>query len=449
MGAVFACAVLFGSLLTVLSGAPSRYPAFGALLGDAFTDLVGVLVIVSAFLVVASAWTYLDERELPQGEFMAAILVAAAGMILISRSSHLMVIFIALEVFSIALYMLIGYDRTSVASAEAGVKYFILGAFASAIFLFGAVMLYGVTGTMFLTAEQMPFHTRVGQIGIVLCIAGLGFKISAAPFHLWTPDVYQGAPAPVTAFLSSASKIAGFAALLRIVYPAFSSYIEGWHTVWPILAALTMVVGNVVALVQDDVKRILAYSSIAHVGFMLMALAGGQIVGVVGAEGLLFYLVTYAAAAIGAFCIVAVIPGDERGNVELNDIRGVASSHPWIAGLFSVVLLSLAGVPPLAGFFGKLYAFRAAIDGEMYGLAVFAAINSAMAMYYYLRIIVRMYMDNRAQPATFVVSPVAYPALAVTTLIVVLLGLFPDAILVLVRAAAEAILPTLRIAGTF
>ncbi|HNZ38065.1 MAG TPA: proton-conducting transporter membrane subunit, partial [Candidatus Latescibacteria bacterium] len=203
-GALLASVVLFAALLAVQQGEPSKFPAFGALVSDAFTDMVAVSVLLFGFVAVISAWSYLEERGLASGEFMAAMLATSAGMILISRSSHLMVIFVALEILSIGLYMLIGYDRTDVLSAEAGLKYFILGAFASALFLFGAVLLYGVTGTMQLTLEQLPFHTRAGQVGIALCIAGLGFKISAAPFHLWTPDVYQGAPTPVTAFLSSA-----------------------------------------------------------------------------------------------------------------------------------------------------------------------------------------------------------------------------------------------------
>ncbi|HOF61674.1 MAG TPA: NADH-quinone oxidoreductase subunit N [Candidatus Latescibacteria bacterium] len=439
-GALLASVVLFAALLAVQQGEPSKFPAFGALVSDAFTDMVAVSVLLFGFVAVISAWSYLEERGLASGEFMAAMLATSAGMILISRSSHLMVIFVALEILSIGLYMLIGYDRTDVLSAEAGLKYFILGAFASALFLFGAVLLYGVTGTMQLTLEQLPFHTRAGQVGIALCIAGLGFKISAAPFHLWTPDVYQGAPTPVTAFLSSASKIAAFAALLRVVLPSFSPFAEGWHAVWIALAALTMFVGNVAALVQENVKRILAYSSIAHVGFMLMALAGGATVGPVGIEGLLFYLLTYAVSAAGAFAAVAVIPGSP----DIDTIRGLAKSHPSIAALFALFLLSLAGVPPLVGFLGKLYAFRSAVDAGMYKLAAFAALNTAMGMYYYLRIIVRMYMEQRAEPAAFVVPQVAYPVLVLAALAVVLLGLFPDPVLVLVRQSAEAVVPLAR-----
>jgi len=441
LGAVYTAIVIFAALLALQQGVNVSYPAFGVLLNDGFSVFVGFLVLISAFLVAMLAWGYLEERGLAIGEFMTGLLIASAGMILMARSSNLIVIFVALEILSIALYMLIAYNRSSGDSAEAGMKYFLLGAYASALFLFGAVLVYGQTGTMTLTATQMVFQTRMGSVGIVLLIVGMGFKISAVPFHLWTPDVYQGAPAPVTAFLSSASKVAGFAALMRIVYPGMAAYVAGWHQVWPLLAALTMIVGNVVALVQEDVKRILAYSSIAHVGFMLMALAGGSEVGLVGAEGVLFYLLTYVLATVGSFGVVAAMPGDEQGRVDLHYVRGLGKSHPWLAGLFALFLLSLAGVPPLIGFAGKLYAFRAALDARMYYLAAFAALNAAMAVYYYLRIIIRMYMEPRAEPLRFAVPQMIYSSLVVAAIGVVLLGLFPGSALDMVRYGAHAILP--------
>jgi NADH-quinone oxidoreductase subunit N len=284
--------------------------------------------------------------------------------------------------------------------------------------------------------------TKMATVGLALIVAGMAFKISIVPFHLWTPDVYQGAPAPTTAFLSSASKVAAFAALMRIVYPGMYGHLPEWQTVWPILAAITLVIGNVIALVQEDVKRILAYSSIAHVGFMLMALGGGSTIGLVGAEGVLFYLLTYTLAAVGSFGVVAALPGDERGRVDLHYVRGLSKSHPWLAALFAVFLLSLAGVPPLIGFGGKLYAFRAGVDAKMYWLAVFAALNAAMAVYYYLRIIVRMYMESRAEPHRFAVPQMIYASLVVAAIGVVLLGLFPGSVLDMVRHGAEAIIPT-------
>jgi len=441
LGPVLTAIIIFAALLTLQQSTGAERLAFGALISDGFSILIGFLVLFSAFLVAMFAWGYLEVRGLSVGEFMTGLLIASAGMILIARSTNLMVIFVALEVLSIALYLLIAYHRTSGDSGEAGMK-FLLGAYASAIFLFGAALIYGQYGTMTITVkEQGIIHTRMGLIGIVFIIVGMGFKISIVPFHLWTPDVYQGAPAPVTAFLSSASKVAAFGALMRIVYPAMYGHLPEWQQIWPFLAAITMIVGNVIALVQEDVKRILAYSSIAHVGFILMALGGGSGMDVVGAEGVLFYLLTYVLATVGSFGVVAAMPGDERGRVDLHYIRGLSRSHPWLAALFALFVLSLVGVPPLIGFTGKLYAFRAVIDAKMYWLAGFAALNAAMAVYYYLRIVVRMYMESRAEPYRFAVPQMIYASLVVAAIGVVVLGLFPGSALEMVRSGAQAIIP--------
>lgn len=442
LGAVLAAIVIFAALLALQQGTGTDRMAFGALVNDSFSVFIAFLVLISAFLSAMLSWGYLESRGLSVGEFMTGLLIASAGMILMARSSNLMVIFVALEVVSISLYLLIAYHRTSGDSSEAGMKYFLLGAYASAIFLFGAALIYGQYGTMTITARQMAaVQTRMGLIGVGLLIVGMGFKISIVPFHLWTPDVYQGAPAPVTAFLSSASKVAAFGALMRIVYPALQGNLPAWQHIWPFLAAITMIVGNLIALVQEDVKRILAYSSIAHVGFILMALGGGTGMDVIGAEGVLFYLLTYVLATIGSFGVIAALPGDERGRVDLHYIRGLSRSHPWLAALMALFVLSLAGAPPLVGFTGKLYAFRAVIDAKMYWLAAFAALNAAMAVYYYLRIVVRMYMESRAEPHRFVVPQMIYSSLIVAAIGVVLLGLFPGPAQDMVRSSAAAIVP--------
>jgi len=444
IGAVATAIVTFIALIILQQANPALPPAFGVLRSDAFSNFIGFVVLFSAFLVALLSWGYLDARRLAVGEYMAGLLIASAGMILIGRSSNLMVIFIALEILSIALYMLIAYQRTEGDSAEAGLKYFILGAFASAIYVFGMTLVYGATGSMVLTADSALLHSPLGMAGLALLIVGMGFKVSIVPFHLWTPDVYQGAPAPVTAFLSSASKAAGLAALLRIVYPGLAGLDATWVRMWPLLAMLTMAVGNVIALVQEDVKRILAYSSVVHVGFILMALSGTARV---GAEGVLFYLFTYAVASVGAFGVVAAMPGDEHGRVDLHYVRGLSRSHPALAALMTLFLLSLAGVPPLLGFMGKIYAFRAALAARLYLLAVFGALMAAMALYYYLRIIVRMYMEPRAEPLTFRVSQTFYPPLAVVAIIVVLLGLFPSGAFDLAVSSARAIVPLVTTTG--
>ena len=414
-GVLVTSMVLFGGLIALEQTDPTAAPAFGVLMSDGLTFLVGLLVIVSAFLVAMLSWGYLERNSLPVGEFMAGLLTASGGMVLISRSGNLMVIFVALEILSIALYMMTAYARTTGDGVEAGLKYFILGAFASAIFIFGAALIYGATGSMTLSALSVRDGALLHPLyagGLVLLIAGLGFKISAVPFHMWTPDVYQGAPTPVTAFLASASKVAGVAALLRVVYPAFGADWQTWGIIWSVLAVLTMTVGNVIALVQDDVKRVLAYSSIAHVGFILMALLGSSQnsqMDVSGAEAALFYLLTYVLAAIGSFGVLSAMPGDENGRVDFNGLRGLGASHPWLAGLMALFVLSLAGVPPLIGFSGKLFAFRAVLGSGAYVVAVAAALNSALAFYYYLRIVVSMYMESRSEPLSFAVPQMVYP----------------------------------------
>jgi NADH-quinone oxidoreductase subunit N len=454
MGALVGSIIVFSALLAMEEAGVSGKPVFGGTLhNDAFTHFVAFLVLLSAFLVAMISWGYTESRDLPVGEYMAGLLVATGGMLLISRSANLIVIFVALEILSIALYMMIAYRRTVGDSVEAGLKYFILGAYASAFFIFGATLIYGATGSIVVSSFSGVLKSPLGIAGLVFVVTGLGFKISAVPFHMWTPDVYQGAPPPVTAFLASASKVAGFAALMRIVYPAFgypmlvdSVALEQWRTLWPILAILTMTVGNIIALVQEDLRRVLAYSSIAHVGFVLMAMAGGsgRDFGVPGAESALFYLLSYALASIGAFGVLAALPEDADGRIDLNLVRGLAASNPGLAGLFTLFLLSLAGVPPLVGFAGKFLAFRSVLQGEMYALAIMAALNSALAFYYYLRIIVRMYMENRAEPVDIQVPQVVYPALSVTALGVFLFGILPSSAILMARLAARALM---KVAG--
>ena len=440
-----ATAVIMVALFALWRSDKLLPPAFGVLFNDAFSVFVGLVILLSALLVVMLSWGYMEERRLPPAEYLVGLLICTAGMLLMTRSSNLIMIFVALEVLSLSLYLMIGYDRANTDGAESAMKYFILGSFASAIFMFGAVLVYGQTGSMTVVPMSNLLQGRIGVIGLVLLVTGMGFKISMAPFHLWTPDVYQGAPPPVAAFLASASKVAAVATLLRIVYPAFALSGEMWLSVWPWLAGLTMFLGNIVALSQEDVKRILAYSSIAHVGYVLMALAVG---GDVGIHAVLFYVLTYSIATVGAFGVVAAMPGDERRRVDLYYVRGLSRSHPVLAALFALFLLSLAGVPPLVGFAGKFVAFRAALVAGMHPLAIFAALNAAAAVYYYLRIIIRMYMEPRAEPLTFRVPQVIYASLVVAAVGVILVGIFPGGVLDMIQMSARAfIMTSFAIAG--
>ena len=405
----------------------------------------GMLICAIALVTVLVAEGYLAARDLSIGEFQAMLLFSTFGMLMMVSSNHLIVIFASLETLSLALYVLIGFRKTHSDSAEAAVKYFLLGGFASAFFLYGVALVYGKTGSVLLGSELAFTVSPMVRVGVALLIVGIAFKISAVPFHLWTPDVYQGAPTPTTGFLAAASKTAAVVVLLRIVYPAVATDGALWGDLWPWMAAITMIVGNLIALVQHDVKRVLAYSSIAHVGFILMALAGGTSV-TVGGHSALFYLVAYVLGTIGAFAAISAIAGDEEDRVDLDQIRGLARSHPLLAGLLALFLLSLSGLPPLVGFAGKLFAFKSAITGGLYYLAIFAALNSAMAVYYYLRIIIRMYMEGRAKPLTFKMTPVAYLPLLLVAAAVIYVGIAPGAFLAAAEMSVRALAPMASLA---
>src|SRR5215469_864071 len=391
------------------------------------------------FLVILASDSYLERENLDASEFYALILFATAGMGVLASAQELLTAFIGLEMSSISSYILAGYRRDAVKSSESAVKYFLLGSFATAFFLYGIALVYGVTGSTNL-AKMANADTsgNLIKLGLALILIGLGFKVAAAPFQLWTPDVYEGAPTPVTALFSAGPKAATFALLLRIfaTVPAATHF---WFWAFWILAALTMFVGNLGALVQTNVKRMLAYSSIAHAGYILVAfaavtfLAGNPETGASAAyAAVLFYLVSYALVKLGAFTVVSQLGGAGEKHLSLDDYAGLGRRQPVVAAALSLFLLSLLGLPVTAGFFGKFYVFKAAVNSHLIWLAVLMAINSVIGAYYYVRLIVVMYMR---EPATQTVpSPVGFPVtvnvvLAVTALGTVYFGLFPNQVL--------------------
>jgi NADH-quinone oxidoreductase subunit N len=372
---------------------------------DGFSVFLGTVVLAATLLTLLLSSEYLDRRGIAsRPEFIALLLFSAAGMLVMTTANDLIVVFVALEALSIPLYVLAAYDRNRRRSLEAGMKYFVLGAFSSAIFLYGIALVYGATGTTSLSgiakflAEVTIVDNGTLLAGIMLLLVGLGFKVAAVPFHMWTPDVYEGSPTPITAFMSSATKAAGFAALLRILFTAFSSVRTDWRPAIWALAILTVLLGSFVALVQTDIKRMLAYSSISHAGYVLIGLEAGTRRGLRAA---LFYLLVYTFMTIGSFAIVAVIGRrDDRHN--LREYRGLGSRQPLLAALMAFFLLAQAGVPPTGGFIAKLGVFAAVADNPSFGdqswlsysLLVVGVIASVISAYFYLRVIITMYSSD-------------------------------------------------------
>src|SRR6266403_3631551 len=431
---------LGGTVFSIVS-AWNYGPGFsGLILSDAFSLFFHLLLGTIAFLVVLAAESYLETENLDSPEFLALVLFATAGMGVLASAQELLTAFIGLEMSSISSYILAGYRRDALKSSESALKYFLLGSFATAFFLFGIALVYGATGTTRL--DMMIDADAAGtllKLGLSMILIGLGFKVAAAPFQIWTPDVYEGAPTPVTALFSAGPKAAAFALLLRIfaTVPAATHF---WFWAFWALAALTMFAGNLGALVQTNVKRLLAYSSIAHAGYILVAFAavtsmarGGSAEATPAYAAVLFYLLSYALMKLGAFTIVSQLGGTGEKHLSLDDYAGLSQRQPFVAAALSVYLLSLLGLPVTAGFFGKFYIFKAAVNSHLLWLAVLMAINSIIGSYYYLRVIVVMYMrESSAEAAS--AAPVGFPltvsfVLAFTVAGTLYFGLFPNQVL--------------------
>jgi NADH-quinone oxidoreductase subunit N len=373
---------------------------------DGFAVFVNALLLVSGLLGIALAYGYVKRMGLERGEYYTLLLFSVTGMMLMAQAADLIVVFLALELLSIPLYVLAAFARPRAESEEAGLKYFLLGAFATGFIVYGTALVFGATQTTNLTAivasaSGGDANLLLLSIGAALILVGLGFKVAVVPFHMWTPDVYQGAPTAVTAFMSSGAKIAGFAALLRVFATAFPSIAGDMTDIFWALAALTMILGNVIAISQTNIKRLLAYSSIAHAGYILMAFVpyGNAEVAPVSIAAGLFYLVAYAITNFGAWGVVIALEKSENRGLEIGDYAGLARKHPALAAAMTVFMLSLIGLPPTIGLVGKFYLFRAVMAGGFTGLAVIGVLTSLISAYYYLRVVVIMYMRD-GEPET-------------------------------------------------
>jgi NADH-quinone oxidoreductase subunit N len=429
---------------------------FGMFVADPFSAFFNMIILVTGVITVLFSIDYLKRARIEQTEYYVMLLFSVLGMMLMASANNLIVIFIALELLSIPLYVMAAM-RGDAKSQESGMKYFILGAFASAFFLYGAALIYGATGTVALPEIFAAVEGIVAElgaelfylvVGVALIVAGLAFKVAAVPFHMWTPDVYEGAPTPVTAFMSVGAKAGGFAALLRIGVVALPAFVfndvdtaAAWQTSVAVIAALTMILGNIVAISQTNIKRMLAYSSIAHAGYLLVAVAAAAADGVANSatQAALVYLMAYAFTNLGAFAVALAIERSDGTGTDLDDFVGLSRSRPLLAIMMAVFMFSLTGVPLTAGFTGKWLVFGSAMQAGLVWLAVIGVLTSVVSAFYYVRVIVNMYLrdgeGDAAAGATHYVNLAVYVSFAGT----LLLGIFPALVTNLVDTVALAL----------
>jgi NADH-quinone oxidoreductase subunit N len=395
---------------------------------DGFSMFFHLLILAITVLIILTSYEYMEVQRIRAGEYYGLILFGAVGMVLMSSAMELVLIFIALEISSISTYVLAGFLQHDPKSAESSLKYFLLGSFATAFFLYGVAMMFGATGSTDISVIGArlsgPDLPVLAYLAAALMFVGLGFKVAVAPFHVWTPDVYEGAPSPIVAFMSTAPKAAVFAVLLRVV---FEANVPGrFWLIW-VSAALSMTLGNLGALMQNNIKRLLAYSSIAHAGYLLVAFATAPASGIPSA---MFYTAAYAAMNVGAFAVVSHFGNAGERYVTLDDYAGLGRRSPMLAAVLTVFLLSLIGIPATGGFFAKFYVFSAAMKSDLVGLTIIGVINSAVAAYYYLRIIVVMYMKEPHGEIPVTAVPLGVGTVLVVSLVATLyLGILPGPVL--------------------
>ncbi len=416
-----------------LAGSGQAAYAFrGMIAADNFGLFLTVTILIGAAISVLLSIDFIHARQVAQGEYYALMLTSVAGMIVMATATDLIVIFLGLELLSLPLYILAAFYHDDRNSLEAGMKYFLLGAFSSAFFLYGVALVYGAIGTTSLRQMEAVFLLKSSNpdlllIGAGLLLAGFAFKVALVPFHWWTPDVYDGAPTTITAFMSVATKTAAFGAFFRAFSLALPAPSVDWRVALSVIAVLTMTFGNIAALLQTSIKRMLAYSSIAHAGYILIALIA---TGERGMSNVLFYLLAYTVTNLGAFGAVIALSSHERERSTISDLAGAAKDHPLIAAALTICMLSLAGFPPFAGFVAKFLIFTGAVENGRAWLVLVAVLNSLVSVYFYLRPVVQMYMNEPAVVWGKVrVSPAVAVALALCVVAVIVLGLFPSRVM--------------------
>jgi NADH-quinone oxidoreductase subunit N len=404
------------------------------LLADNYSHFLNATFLLTGFLTVLISVNYLDKAGINRGEYYMLMLFSIGGMMLMGMANDLILVFLALELLSIPLYILSGFARPRLDSEESAMKYFLLGSFSSGFLVFGIALIYGATGSTALPAvlDGLDAGSRLGLAGVALLLVGFAFKVAAVPFHMWTPDVYEGAPTAVTAFMSVGAKVGGFAAMIRVFLMALPDVGDAWVPAVAVIAALTMILGNVVALAQQNIKRMLAYSSIAHAGYILIAVAAG-VNSDDGVGAALFYMLAYLFTNLGAFAIVIAVERQDGQGVMLDDYKGLARRHPWLALALAYFMLSLTGVPPTGGFSAKFFVFRAALDADLVWLAVVGAVTSVISGYFYLRVVYLAYMFEGEGEVT--ARRPLQTAVALTVAATLLLGFLPGPLFEMAREA--------------
>lgn len=453
---VFATGLAFsiGAWLYGVEDIPERASLQPWLVIDRFSLFFDGLLCLGGLIAALLAGGYLPEHEMERGEFYTLLLFATMGAMMVAAAGDALIVFVGLETMSIGAYALTAFRRTSPRSAEGGLKYFLLGSFAAALLLYGFALLYGATGHTDLAGIGAGIaegkNPTMVLIAVVLVLAGLVFKVSAVPFHMWTPDAYEGAPTPATTYMAVVVKAGGFAMLLRVILTCFAdkglmSWSAGWPPVLAWIAVLTMTVANLIAGQQESVKRMLAYSSIAHAGYILVGVVASIHSIPQATSSVLFYLLTYTVSTAGAFGTLILCGSKGKESVSYEDLAGIGKRHPAAALAFSLFLVSLAGIPPTAGFFGKWFVFRVAMDSGMYTLTIIAFLNSVIGVYYYLRVMVFMYMREPAAGAPFATpmkSGYVSAALVLSAILVLILGIVPGTCVDMAAKAAAIFAPT-------
>ncbi len=405
----------------------------GMIIADGFSIFFKITFLIITLLTLLISIGYTEREGIAFGEYYALILFASLGMMLMASGTHLIIIFLGLETMSISIYVLAGMLREDRRSIEAALKYFLLGAFATGFLLYGIALIYGATGSLQLKdvasyiASKNLLKSPMLMMSLVFLTVGFGFKIASVPFHMWTPDVYEGAPTSITAFMATGVKAAGFSALVRVFFTALSNFHTDWISIMWLISVATMTVGNIVAISQTNIKRMLAYSSIAHAGYILVAFVSGNDI---GTAGILFYLLAYAFMNLGAFTCVILLGKKGEENTLISDYAGIGFKYPLLSAAMTIFLLSMAGIPPLGGFMAKFYVFSAAVKSKFYWLAILGVLNSAVSVYYYLRVTVLMYFREPEREITGLRFPITSVIALVLALIgTIYMGLFPSNVL--------------------
>ena len=434
-----AIVILGIAILSIILGTKTTAIIFdNAYVDDAFGRFMKVLALIGSLVTLIMSQDFLAREKIDKFEFPILVLVSTLGMMMLISATGLIALYLGLELMSLALYVTAAFHRDNVRASEAGLKYFVLGALSSGMLLYGASLLYGFAGNVSFAgiAQALKGEVSLGAIfGLVFLMTGLAFKMSAVPFHMWTPDVYEGAPTPVTAFFASAPKMAAVAVTVRVIMTAFPSIIGQWQQIIVFMSILSMALGSFAAIGQTNIKRLMAYSSIGHIGFALVGLSAGTEAGV---QGVLCYMAIYLVMTLGTFAAILSMRVNGVSVENVTDLSGLARTNGTMAFFLSMMMFSLAGVPPLAGFFAKWYVFNAAIQAQLYALAVIGVLTSAVAAYYYLKVVKIMYFDEPA-PSFDKPSPALRAVLVVSGILVLFLFVYPPAFIDAASAAAKSL----------